>query len=119
VEFGVQVPVHAPETQAWLVQVTGELQVPLLAHVSTPLPAHVTAPGVQTPVHAPETHALLKHAWGLPQVPPFEHVSTPLFAHCLAFGEHAAQAPLRHTGVAPVQLVDGPHWPVASHVCTS
>ena len=116
---GVQVPMHAPDTHAWLTQVPGELQVPVPEHVSTPLLTHCTAPGVHDPVHAPETHAWLRQVVGLLQVPPFEQVSTPLLAHCWAAGEHATHAPLRHTSVEPLHAVAVPQLPVASQVFTS
>jgi hypothetical protein len=57
VALGTQTPVHAPLTQAELVQAEAVPHVPLDVQVCTPLPEHWTAPGTQTPVQAPLTHA--------------------------------------------------------------
>jgi hypothetical protein len=37
---GAQTPWHVPLTQAWLVQATALLQLPVASHVCVPLPVH-------------------------------------------------------------------------------
>ncbi len=54
---GVPLPVHAPDTHAWLVHDTAVPQVPVGLHVCTPLPEQRVAPGKHTPVHDPIEHA--------------------------------------------------------------
>jgi hypothetical protein len=54
---GVQTPVHAPETHAWLTQTAAVPHWPVLSHVWIALPEQRVAPGAQTPVQAPAEQA--------------------------------------------------------------
>ena len=54
--LGAQVPVQAPETHVWLVQVAGALHCPADEQVSTPLDTHCLAPGLHTPEQTPDWH---------------------------------------------------------------
>jgi hypothetical protein len=100
--------VHAPLTQAWLVQAAGALHTPLALHVSTPLFEHCVVPGVHDPVHAPPTQAWLVHPTGGLQAPLVLHVSTPLPEHCVAPGMQAAHVPPTHNDVIPAQVTGLP-----------
>jgi hypothetical protein len=97
---GPQDPVHAPLTHVELVlQVTEPPHVPVVSHVSTPLPdaEQRVAPGVQLPWHAPLTHAWLVQGIGALQVPVVLQVSTPLLTQRVAPGVQVpAQALLTH-----------------------
>jgi hypothetical protein len=122
---GVQTPVQAPFTQAWLVQVTAALHCPLALHVSTPLPEQWVAPGVHA-AHVPPTHTGVPppHAVAVPQLPVASHVSTPLPEQRVAPGVHTPEQqalappshpPMPHTYVHPLKL---PHWPPEVQVWT-
>jgi len=78
---GVQVPVHAPLTQAWLEHAFAVPQVPSEAHDWTPLPEHWVWPDAQLPVHAPFLQvAVLPHGLAVLHPPLGLHVWTPLSA---------------------------------------
>ena len=87
---------HAPVTQAELVQAEAVPHVPLAEQVCTPLLEHCVDPGTQTPVQLPLAHANV-HAEALPHCPVALHVCTPLPEHCTAPGVHTpVHAPLTH-----------------------
>jgi hypothetical protein len=119
VVFGVQTPVHAPETHACLVHGAAAIHWPLVPHVSTAvLLVHIVAVGVQTPAHAPEMHAWLMQASGASQFPVESQIwRVLLLAHWVEAGVHTPvhvpemQAWLAHG-------VDMLHTPLAVHVCT-
>ncbi len=124
---GVHEPVHAPATQAWLVQAAAEPHWPAEVHVCTalvtppsPPVAHCVAPGVHTPAQAPLTQAWFEHACGLPHWPPDVHVCTCASSeHCVLVGLHATHDPPRQTGVPPVHGDGFPHWPLELQVWPS
>lgn len=100
-----QLPVHAPAPEQAYGQVLVSAHWPLTVHVCTPLPAHCAWPGPHTPVHAPSVQvAPAPHPGPLfCQAPVASHVWGCCPSHLTAPGLHAAQAPLRHTGVVPEQ----------------
>jgi hypothetical protein len=59
---GVQVPVHAPFTQACVVHATGVPHIPVASQVWTPLPEHSFMPNAHEPEHWPLMHARLAQA---------------------------------------------------------
>ena len=72
--LGVHRPVHAPATQAWLVQAP-LTHAPAALHVWGVLPMHCVSLGVHTPVHAPLTQAwLVQPVDCVPQTPSPVHV---------------------------------------------
>ncbi len=115
-------PSHTPDTHVWFTQATGAPHIPVVSHVSTPLPEHWIAPGTQVPLHAPLVQMPM-HGEGVPQVPVGEHVCTPSPRHCVAPATHVpVQAPdtqvwpTHGTGVPQVPGV--PVLPAAPHVST-
>ncbi len=113
---GAHTPLHAPETQVWLVHAEAVPQAPPL-HASTELPTHWLWPGAHTPEQLPALHVWLTHATGVPQAPPALHVCTLLPEHCTAPGVHVpVQAPLLHAELT--QLTALPHCPAAVQVST-
>jgi hypothetical protein len=103
---GVQLPVHAPFSQAELTQVTPVPHWPSALHDCTPLlPLHCVWPGAHTPMHAPLLHVWFTHAVGEPQLPLVLHVSMPLFTHWSEPGVHATQTLFQHAGVPPEHVV--------------
>jgi hypothetical protein len=66
---GVQVPVQAPLTQAWLVQAIALPHSPFMSQVWTPLFVQRVVAGAHSPVHWPATHAWSTQDTGGGQVP--------------------------------------------------
>jgi hypothetical protein len=110
-------------THVWLVHATGEPQIPVALHVSTPLPEHCSAPGLQDPAHCPPTPPSVgllqmpEHFEGVPHVPIAPHVSTLLPWQVVWFG---AQTPAH---APPVQVwlthvLGAPHVPSSAQTST-
>jgi hypothetical protein len=123
---GAQDPVHTPPEHAAALQSTGEPQVPVPLHVSTPFPLHRVDPGAHDPVHAPPTHAVFPQGEDAPHVPVELQVETPLtdppsapVAHSVAPGEHTPAHEAVPTGPTHAWLVQAaavPQAPAAVHV---
>jgi len=89
---GVQSPVHAPFTHAWLLQSDGALQAPP-SHASTALPAHCVAPAAQIPTQAPFSQVWPLHGTGVPHCAAAVHVCTAFPEHSFAFGAQTPHGP--------------------------
>jgi hypothetical protein len=119
---GLHTPVHAPFTQAWLVQAVPAAHAPLALQVCTMPPLQRVAPVLHC-THAPpeQTGTPPVQAVGEPHWPNAVQLSTlppgpasPV--HWVAPGVQTPEhAPPVHTYV---QLAAVPHWPLDVHVCT-
>ena len=116
---GVQLPVHAPLTQAWFVHAFGVPQVPSVPQLWTPLPEHWTWLAAHDPLQTPATQVpLLPQAVALLHTPFGVHVWTALpVEHCVPPGVHEPEQPPL-IQVWFVQATTAPHLPSLSHVWT-
>jgi hypothetical protein len=111
-----------PGLHAYEQVVPSQLGMPVVVSHFLPQPPQLSTEVsvVQVPLHmvswqeqAPPEQSGVGWAHGAPltQVPAALHVSGVLPLHAVAFGEHCAQAPSRHTGVAPEHVVWFCHVP--------
>jgi hypothetical protein len=59
----------------WLAaHATGAPQLPVVSHVSTPLPEHFVDPIAHVPTHIPPEHVCMPQSTGMPHAPVASHV---------------------------------------------